>query len=1264
MHPSCSAALRRTALATTTGTVAALLVAAGLGASPGAAAVPARVGDPGPNRQVVLTKPAEVKQLGTATSKTYRMPSGGMRTVIKATPASASSKTVAAKVTSWNDGAPTCQLDSAVASANCAGTTFTVGKGGSVQREVMAFDLSALYRNVIVTEAGLGLHVSSTANSTADAVTGQVVTKAWDTSATWTKATASTVWANAGGDFTAAPAFTIGNAAAAGDYFPRMTQTVADWVSGKTANNGLLIKANEGVTNTLTLASANDPSSAPVLTVDYDYATSPSPAAKYFTQSLDDRLGLSVNLANGNLRLAATDLTVPGVNGLDLDVVRSWSSLRAATSREFANAWQLDDTEAGIYSQNDGVTVMLPGGTPGKFLASGSGYTTPPGWNADLTRSGTTWVLKYRRTGEVWTFTDVPGASWEATLTSRRDRNGNTIAFTYNTAATVGDNSWPVLTGITDTFGNTVAVHQNAGKITDKITDASGRHSDYTFSGGKLTAVADVAAKTTTYSYDANGYVSEIVTPKGNYTRFTYGPDGRVDTVRRVTNVGAGTGPTWQFTYDAYAGSPLLGQTTVTDPNGHALVYTRDTANRITKVRDANGHDQSTSWTPNNDQATLTDGLAAVRNLTWDASTGNLMKSQAPTAAPGVPGNATTYGYADAAHPYQTSQVTTPQGNHLGYTYNTPGNATRTSNDRTTANHYDRTYNGDGTPASQSDSAGVATAYGYTGHRLTSIDNPSATGDEAFTYDSVGRVRTHTDGKGQVTTYTYNTIDRLTAIAFNGSGTAAFTYDDDGNLATRTDASGSYSFTFDPLNRVTQKNFPGSGSSAVTYDGAGNVLTYTDAGGTVTYGYDNADNVTKLAEPGGSCTGTISKCTTFGYDANNNRTSTTYPNGVVEAITYDPSGRAKTIISTKGAATLAGLTYTYTSTGGADRALLQSVKNTVTNLTTSYSYDVNDELTSATVKNAGGTTTDSWTYTYDGNGNRLTSQRLGSSTITSTFTNADEIATTGSTTWTQDNNSNLTAGTNGFTATYNDRDQTTSITQSGGSATSQGYADIGQHERVSSGSTAFLTGILGLQSETTGSVTRRYTRDPYGNLISVRDGSNTYYYLTDNIGSVVGLTNSSGAVAQAFSYDPYGQVLTTAVTTDTRFKFAGGEYDNATKLYHFGQRYYDPAQGRWTQRDVLDGGFLEGPQASNRTAYAGGNPTNYIDPTGLSVVNKIVGVTKIISGQALLVGSVGGAALACVGTGGLGCAVGATLGVAGVTGGAALEYDGAEQFLE
>ena len=60
---------------------------------------------------------------------------------------------------------------------------------------------------------------------------------------------------------------------------------------------------------------------------------------------------------------------------------------------------------------------------------------------------------------------------------------------------------------------------------------------------------------------------------------------------------------------------------------------------------------------------------------------------------------------------------------------------------------------------------------------------------------------------------------------------------------------------------------------------------------------------------------------------------------------------------------------------------------------------------------------------------------------------------------------------------------------------------------------------------------------------------------------------------------------------------ASGYYDVSTGLYKFGIRYYDPAIGRWTQRDPV-GGSLQETTKANPYVYAGDDPVNMTDPTG------------------------------------------------------------------
>ena len=227
-----------------------------------------------------------------------------------------------------------------------------------------------------------------------------------------------------------------------------------------------------------------------------------------------------------------------------------------------------------------------------------------------------------------------------------------------------------------------------------------------------------------------------------------------------------------------------------------------------------------------------------------------------------------------------------------------------------------------------------------------------------------------------------------------------FSYDGNGNLHIQHDKTGTTTYTYDARNRQTQKQLPSTATLQQTYDSAGNVATYVDAGGTVTYTYNAANQLTKLAEPGGSCTGTISLCTTFTYDNNGKRLTTTYPGSTVMTSTLDNSGRPTEVKTVNGATTLTDYRYTYTK-AGSDTELTQTRTDTA-GLVTTYGYDARNDLLSAIEKN-GGTTTAAWTYCIDAAGNR---------TGVSTATSASPACTTSPTTsYTYNNANELTAAT-------------------------------------------------------------------------------------------------------------------------------------------------------------------------------------------------------------------------------------------------------------
>ena len=112
-------------------------------------------------------------------------------------------------------------------------------------------------------------------------------------------------------------------------------------------------------------------------------------------------------------------------------------------------------------------------------------------------------------------------------------------------------------------------------------------------------------------------------------------------------------------------------------------------------------------------------------------------------------------------------------------------------------------------------------------------------------------------------------------------------------------------------------------------------------------------------------------------------------------------------------------------------------------------------------------------------------------------------------------------------------------------------------------------------------------------------GSNIYRIVTDHLGSVRLVVNvANGSVAQRIDYDTWGNgAVMAGATFDQPFGFAGGIWDRDTGLVHFGAREYDPATGRWLQKDPI---LFRGGD-TNLYAYVGGDPVNWIDPSGLTV---------------------------------------------------------------
>ncbi len=114
-------------------------------------------------------------------------------------------------------------------------------------------------------------------------------------------------------------------------------------------------------------------------------------------------------------------------------------------------------------------------------------------------------------------------------------------------------------------------------------------------------------------------------------------------------------------------------------------------------------------------------------------------------------------------------------------------------------------------------------------------------------------------------------------------------------------------------------------------------------------------------------------------------------------------------------------------------------------------------------------------------------------------------------------------------------------------------------------------------------------------LAQTDSSGNIDWYLTDNLGLVTDVVNTSGTDLDHVVYDPYGNIVTqTNATNGVRFGFAGMEYDSVTWLYYDHARYYDAAIGRFVSQDRK--GFAAGDTDLYR--YAANAPTDEVDPSG------------------------------------------------------------------
>jgi RHS repeat-associated protein len=806
--------------------------------------------------------------------------------------------------------------------------------------------------------------------------------------------------------------------------------------------------------------------------------------------------GKPISCATGDFWHTFSDLSVPG-RGPALDLQRTYNAFAHGSDSMFGYGWSNSYGMALTTAAQGAVTVAQENGSTITFAPDGSGgFSGPMGALASLVKNTDgTLTLTEARGGMTHTFAAA------GRLLAEKDRNGMTTTLDYDTQSrltTVTDAAGRILTfgygsddrvaTATDPAGRQVTYSYDTSGNLLSATDVKGGIWAFTYDGahqmltmadprggvvatntydglGRVTAQKDALNRTTTLAYAGDpastpGSTTTITDPRGNVTKQTY----EQFQMQSITHAfGTPKAATTAFSYDPATNRVA----SKTDPNAHTTSYIWDSRGNQTSTTDPLGRKTSTSWTALNQPLIVTDPAGHSTTFGYD-SRGNRVAQDRPVNATTT--QSSTFTYGDAAHPGDITSMTDPTGKTWTMVYNANGDLTKGTNPLGEATSYG--YDGTGRRTSMvsprgnaagADPAAFTTAYTYDqAGALTKSTDPLGHAT-SYGYDADGNRTTVTDPLGHVTTTTFDAESQPTKVTRADGTILAYGYDTGGNQTSQTnaktnttsyvyDALGQVSSSSDPLNRntgygydpagqLTSKTDPAPALRKTTfgYDAAGqrSTLSYSDAktpnvtytykangqratmsdgAGTTTYTYDWLGRLTAATNGAG-------QATFYGYDLAGHLTTLTYPNAKVVTRGYDDAGRLHTVTDWLG--------HTNTLTPDPDGNPASVVSGN--GVTATSTFDNADQLASTTDTGTAGTTIASFGYTRNTNGQLASTTPTGVTQGNESYpyTQLNQLAGVNTTTYARDAADNLTKLVNGTTQSFDAASQLTAATNAG-----------------------------------------------------------------------------------------------------------------------------------------------------------------------------------------------------------------------------------------
>lgn len=926
----------------------------------------------------------------------------------------------------------------------------------------------------------------------------------------------------------------------------------------------------------------------------------PSISIKRTYNSHDPRDGLFGNGWNSNcetffIKVKNNDnsysyiLRVP--NGKRYEYKQKEGKYIAPASR-FDSVQTLDKGIVRLNNQNGGYREF---NTKGKITTSvdsnGNAIVFSYDTSGKLTKksSGTRFIsLHYDSSGRIASLQDHSKRKW----TYAYDVDGNLISVTdplsgvrqyeylaYNSASDgfnyqqltkVTDASGVVLTTVTYTDRRVSSYTNGANTYTyqysldtKKVTKTDNGYgsSSVIYNDDQIiTQRTDQLSNTVKYVYDDHANVTQYTDQANNSWLATFDKKGRKLTAKTPL----GHISKWEYHKDTNKPTKLI------SAEGNTILITYDDKLNPTNITDAKGNKSSISYDAKGNITSITDGKGNKTSLSYNAD--NLVVS-----VKDANNNSTSINYDALGRKKSTTDA---EGRKTSYAYDALGRLLKTTNalGHITSYHYDK--------------AG----------RLLTFTDPVGNVTQSR-YDSYGRLSKTIRPDTKETTYTYNTTNQVSSIARYDGKTISYSYDYTKKLTSQSVGAETSYISYDKRSYpLTLQNSTGTISN--TYDKEGNLIKEVDTftGKTINRSYNKDGILSQLKALGETLTYSRDKNNglaslingndtfNFTYDANSILTSIALPNNQKERYQYD---KLYNLTQLKSGTTT--LDYSHDKTGLITNKTRSGASNGASN--DNYTYDTIARLTQA----------GNQSYTYDNAGNN---QNNGAKYHTKT----NQLSEDNTYSYTYDASGNISqkkkkdnSETKNYT--FNDRNQLTKVEVLDSANLVQtnqtlifSYDAKGRRasKTVGTDTTRYVyddNAIIGILDNSNTVQSTLIHQESIDKPLSIKTAGSSYYYHRNHQGSIIALSDSTGAVVESYTYDAYGNTTKTGTTlTGNPYAYTGRELDTAD-LYYYRARYYDPKAQRFLSEDPI--GFSSGDY--NFYRYVGGNPTNFTDPLGMEI---------------------------------------------------------------